>query len=596
MIQQQTKGMTRSLIVEARKQAEGAIGKTAPEVADALRWVTAAGTVENVSAVGMVIVPDGLLLTVTCEFKREGKVTSLEHVPITMARSPALLSHIQTQAEPIKEVVRAWSDRYRTITPKEIRAVMARAVNSPDGKVTTSAVRKHVVEPIGRVLPKHLQMAWSSWADSNPDAILTQIDSYPEIQEYRNEWPITALEHLHLVQSILAWVSDISNPLDVHKIARRRQHAPPAMVEEAKGTLLASLIPLTRLQDMQELWEGNWPSVATAPTMAMLLDILPPRLQGRSVDQLLDALASQPPPSASTSFFRIIDGETASTSARPQGDVGDRVGQQLQQAEREIARLKSVIDSSTQAIGEERFFQYLKPLMRLQQQAQTWVGSPPGVLEDSLTQINPQLFRPLRGHSKLLPSLVPLHTYSVVLGKVADPQTVTMLADCLTPPEVKTPAVLDILRTPEKAPKVTQGMDSKAPINVDQVEQRPTPPNSQAVLLSTLLQWVNSQLPESKEQQAKRLHMALFSAGVVPADFPMSDLPAQWQRLANAPHPPRWEKTVHEFLALAHKRGTPQGKGEAGAGGSAEPEQRQEVPCLSCRSSCLPRIHVRTVD
>ena len=97
-VRAQVGAVSAPLLREARRQAEAVIGRTASEVSDAFRLLTAGGPVADVLAIGLVLLPGAVLITTSCEFIEDGKHITLEHVPISLAQSSALLAHVHQQS------------------------------------------------------------------------------------------------------------------------------------------------------------------------------------------------------------------------------------------------------------------------------------------------------------------------------------------------------------------------------------------------------------------------------------------------------------------------------------------------------------------
>ena len=114
------------LLREARRHAEAVIGKTASEVCDAFRWLTPGGPVVDVSAIGLVLLPDAVLVTASCEFVQGGKHATLEHVPISLAQSPALLANLHQQSGPVQPLVGRWAEKYKTSSSENLKPRFAK--------------------------------------------------------------------------------------------------------------------------------------------------------------------------------------------------------------------------------------------------------------------------------------------------------------------------------------------------------------------------------------------------------------------------------------------------------------------------------------
>ena len=149
------------LLREARRQAALAVGKTSLEVSDALHWVTAEGVVVDVSAISLALLPDAVMITASCEFVLGDKHVTLEHVPVTLAQTPALLAHLHCQPEPVQRLVCSWANKYKVASQTEIKSLFKKnltAGSSSSMAITSSVVRQKLVEPLEKALTRHLRI------------------------------------------------------------------------------------------------------------------------------------------------------------------------------------------------------------------------------------------------------------------------------------------------------------------------------------------------------------------------------------------------------------------------------------------------------
>ena len=103
VVQAQVGAIDAQLLREARRQAGAVTGKTSPDICDVFRWLTAGGPVVDVSAIGLVLLPDAVLITASCEFAQGDKHVTLEHVPVSLALSPARLAHLHQPSGPLQK-------------------------------------------------------------------------------------------------------------------------------------------------------------------------------------------------------------------------------------------------------------------------------------------------------------------------------------------------------------------------------------------------------------------------------------------------------------------------------------------------------------
>ena len=99
---------------------------------DALRWITANGSIMFVSGINVPMSSHGFLLTVTAEMQNDHGKTN-EQFPIALARSPALMAHIHSQFPSLDKLVAKWNPTYRVVTHEQIRTVYTRLLQWCNG-------------------------------------------------------------------------------------------------------------------------------------------------------------------------------------------------------------------------------------------------------------------------------------------------------------------------------------------------------------------------------------------------------------------------------------------------------------------------------
>ena len=139
------------------KEAESALpaafapGIQVQALCDALRWITIVGKISYVSSINVLLAPQGYLITVTAEVMQEKKKQQVEHIPIALARSPALLAHIQVQLPSIKNIVKMWDQTYRKIENSEIKDTFGKLLQIKGQeykKVNTTLFKNIVLTPM----------------------------------------------------------------------------------------------------------------------------------------------------------------------------------------------------------------------------------------------------------------------------------------------------------------------------------------------------------------------------------------------------------------------------------------------------------------
>ena len=85
-------GANPALLLHARQSVLEAVGKPTTHLCDAFKWLTLDGRVTFVTDVQVLIGLYGVYMTATVEVTQEAGRVEMEHVPIHLAESPALLA------------------------------------------------------------------------------------------------------------------------------------------------------------------------------------------------------------------------------------------------------------------------------------------------------------------------------------------------------------------------------------------------------------------------------------------------------------------------------------------------------------------------
>ena len=187
-VQAQVGAVSAPLLCEACRQAEAVIGKTASEVSDAFRWLTAGGPVADVSAVGLVLLPGAVLITTSCEFIQEDEHITMEHVPVSLTQSPALLAHQHQQSGPVQQLVSRWAEKYKTFSSENLKTLFAKIFGKTPIRLDT--LKEKLVDPLERVLPQELKGPWLTWFAKRPQAIGELVNSLPAEQAWQADFGI----------------------------------------------------------------------------------------------------------------------------------------------------------------------------------------------------------------------------------------------------------------------------------------------------------------------------------------------------------------------------------------------------------------------
>ena len=143
---QQLLSLSSDLIAEATRQIQHACGQPPASLCDALRWFSAHGKVVAVTSVAVQLHPSGIFITATCEFLtssgEDQQRMVVEHVPLYLARSPALLHHIQQQCTAVQELVGLWDPNYGAIKRPEMGTLIKRLMEAADTKKVLSKISK----------------------------------------------------------------------------------------------------------------------------------------------------------------------------------------------------------------------------------------------------------------------------------------------------------------------------------------------------------------------------------------------------------------------------------------------------------------------
>ena len=293
--QVRVKAIHAQLLREARRQAGAVIGKIAPDVCDAFRWLTGAGPVVDVSAIGLVILLDAVLITASCEFVPGDKHVTLGHVPISLAQSPALLAHLHQQSEPVQRLVGQWAEKKRSPPQRACKTVFAKIFGK--SLVKLDALKDKLIDPLERVLPQELRGPWLTWFTKRPQAIRELVNNLPAERSSQAGYGIEPLEHAAISQYLLAWAADINASLDPTRIvAKSRKLKPDTGLEQAREIIKDWTIPVSSLKELQALCSGTFPSPGHSGHN--VLGVGHPRPHPRSTSPEWATIGASPGPAA----------------------------------------------------------------------------------------------------------------------------------------------------------------------------------------------------------------------------------------------------------------------------------------------------------
>ena len=166
----------------------------------------------DVSAIGLVLLPDAVMVTASCEFVQGDKHVTLKHVPISVAQSPALLGGGgAAHCRPL-----GWQVQGGHFG----RAPRSFQKSADRGLGDSKSVR---CRPEGKVLARELCGPWVHRFETRPAAVGDMINGLPKVQEHLPEFGIDALQHAQICRHLLAWAADVGSPLDLKRtVARQR--------------------------------------------------------------------------------------------------------------------------------------------------------------------------------------------------------------------------------------------------------------------------------------------------------------------------------------------------------------------------------------
>ena len=134
-------------------------------------------TAENWKRLPQGMAPQGYLLTVIAEITHEKKKQQGEHVPIALARSPALLA-LQLQLPSIRHIVGMWDSIYRKIDNGDVKNMFGKflQISGQDYKKVNATLLKNIVlTPVEKTLPISLKTPWLELQKSGLQRIQEQL-------------------------------------------------------------------------------------------------------------------------------------------------------------------------------------------------------------------------------------------------------------------------------------------------------------------------------------------------------------------------------------------------------------------------------------
>ena len=159
--------------LEAANEAVQGPDPALSDVCDALRWKTADGTIQAITAVTEAWTSRGLLLTATVTVATSSsKVKVIEHVPMAIAETGPLLEYISKDPDALTAaLVKRWSPGHAPISVACLRHIVFRSLYlahekapPPDTdaapEIENQNVSYKLQEPISQFLPPHLRPTW----------------------------------------------------------------------------------------------------------------------------------------------------------------------------------------------------------------------------------------------------------------------------------------------------------------------------------------------------------------------------------------------------------------------------------------------------
>ena len=116
--------------LEAADEAIQAPHPTLSDLCDALRWITADGSIHDITAVTRAWTPRGLLVTATVTVATSpSDVKVIEHVPLSLAQGGPLLEYVSKDPDALTAaLVTRWSPGHAPISAARLRHLVFRGL------------------------------------------------------------------------------------------------------------------------------------------------------------------------------------------------------------------------------------------------------------------------------------------------------------------------------------------------------------------------------------------------------------------------------------------------------------------------------------
>ena len=251
-----------------------AFGKSAKHVCDALRWLTAKGKFVHIAGILKILSPYGLLLTASADIQTNSEKITLDHIPLAVVRSPALLYYVQQQPVDIQRLVHQWDPAYRAISNRDVTMLLLKLLKPPEGdmsKVTSSAMRDHLFEPIKEYLPQQQRRAWQEWQKQGHKQVLEHIAALPKLLRAKTSSTLTAEDHHQVSLHVLAWVSDHMALPHLRTLHKAKGHVPLITSENARELIMNLVLLMYAADDLDRINGKSLISWITAPTYTLMI-------------------------------------------------------------------------------------------------------------------------------------------------------------------------------------------------------------------------------------------------------------------------------------------------------------------------------------
>ena len=222
----------------------------------------------------------------------------VEHVPLCLARSRALLHHTQHQCTAVKELVGVWDPNYSAVKGPKMQDILTKLMEASDTKKVLAKISRNIVQPITAALPsKHID-PFTQWTQSHKQDFLQAILALPLSPENNPALMLlTQNEYGVISQWILLWAADLANNPVQRALHKSPTVSPGTTPAEAKDIVERSILALGAHSEVEAFWSGTRPGWVTAPLAAIThpspLLVQQPHPKPRTLDEVLAALATQ---------------------------------------------------------------------------------------------------------------------------------------------------------------------------------------------------------------------------------------------------------------------------------------------------------------